>query len=89
MNENNERGKYWCVCLDSRTIKTIYKDELYIPSKALAIALSEEWESQNEIIDLQRCFHLNRIMAQSVRATHDLSLIQHMHDEIMKILEND
>ncbi len=28
-------------------------------------------------------------MAQSVRATHDTSLISHMHDEIMKILEND
>jgi chaperone required for assembly of F1-ATPase len=40
------------VCLDNRTIKTIYKDELYIPSRALAVALSEEWESQDEIIDL-------------------------------------
>ena len=52
MNDKIERGKYWCVCLDSRTIKTIYKDELYIPSRALAVALSEEWESQVEIIDL-------------------------------------
>jgi len=36
---------YWGVSLDGRVIKTMYKDDLYVPSRALAIALAEEWAS--------------------------------------------
>ena len=37
--------KYWAVSLDGKIIKTIYKDDLLLPTKALAIALAEEWDS--------------------------------------------
>jgi len=37
--------KYWAVSLDGKVIKTIYKDDLLLPTKALAIALAEEWDS--------------------------------------------
>ena len=38
-------GPYWGIALDGRVIKTIYKDKLAIPSRALAVALAEEWEA--------------------------------------------
>ena len=66
----------------------MYKDDLFIPSRALAVALAEEWESQTDVIDL-RDFHMNNMLAKGVRAAHDLSLIQHMQSELQKILEND
>jgi chaperone required for assembly of F1-ATPase len=31
----------------------MYKDNLFIPSKALAVAIAEEWESQHENINLK------------------------------------
>lgn len=37
--------KYWSVTLDGRPTKTMYKDSLFIPSYALAVALAEEWEA--------------------------------------------
>ena len=77
MKSEQERGTYWSVSLDERTIKTMYKDALFVPSRALAVALAEEWESQGDTIDL-RDFHLNNMMAKVIRAAHDLSLIQHM-----------
>jgi len=51
-------GKYWAVALDGRILKTMYKDSMPIPSRALAVALAEEWESQKEKIDL-KSLHLN------------------------------
>lgn len=39
-------GPYWAVALDGRIIKTLYKDPMPIPSRALAVAVAEEWESQ-------------------------------------------
>ena len=36
---------YWAVSLDKRIIKSMYKDPMPIPSRALAVALAEEWES--------------------------------------------
>ena len=37
--------QYWSVSLDGKTMKTMYKDNLFIPTKALAVALAEEWDS--------------------------------------------
>ena len=45
-NLSMSHGPYWAVALDGRVIKTMYKDPMPIPSRALAIALAEEWESQ-------------------------------------------
>lgn len=88
LSESKERGAYWAISLDDRIIKTMYKDDLFIPSRALAVALAEEWESQADVIDL-RDFHMNNMLAKGIRAAHDLSLIQHMQSELQKILEND
>jgi chaperone required for assembly of F1-ATPase len=52
--------KYWAVTLDGKVTKTMYKDALLIPTKAMAVALAEEWESQKEHISL-KSLHLVRI----------------------------
>ena len=35
----------WAILLDGRPIKTMYKDSLKLPSRAIAVALAEEWEN--------------------------------------------
>ena len=45
-NLSMSHGPYWAVALDGRIIKTMYKDPMPIPSRALAVALAEEWDSQ-------------------------------------------
>lgn len=45
--------RYWAVTLDGKVTKTMYKDNLLIPSKAMAVALAEEWESQQDHINLK------------------------------------
>ena len=44
-NLSKSHDKYWAITLDGRVIKTFFKDQLAIPSRALAVALAEEWES--------------------------------------------
>ena len=44
-NLSRSHDQYWAVALDGRVVKTMYKDPLPIPSRALAVALAEEWES--------------------------------------------
>ena len=36
--------KYYAIALDGRVIKTMYKNPLPIPSRALAVAVAAEWE---------------------------------------------
>jgi chaperone required for assembly of F1-ATPase len=38
------KDKFYAITLDGRLMKSMYKDPLFIPSKALAIALAEEWD---------------------------------------------
>jgi len=68
--------------------KTFYKDVLPLPSRALAVALAEEWESQGEKIDM-KSMHLNTIMAKGIRAGHDHTLTKHFQEQLQLILEND
>ena len=58
-------------------MKTMYKDELFIPSRSLAVALAEEWQSQGDTIDLKE-FHLNTMYAKGVRTIHDITLVEFM-----------
>ncbi len=53
VNNLSLSDKYWAVTLDGKVTKTMYKDNLLIPSKAMAVALAEEWESQQEHINLK------------------------------------
>lgn len=55
----------------------MYKDPMPIPSRALAVAIAEEWESQDAKIDL-KTLHLNQFLTRAIRASHDPSLATHM-----------
>lgn len=44
-NLSLSHDKYYAITLDGRVAKTFYKDQLAIPSRALAIALAEEWDA--------------------------------------------
>lgn len=48
--------KYYAVTLDGKVTKTMFKDPLLIPTKALAVALAEEWEAQQESINLKSLY---------------------------------
>jgi ATP12 chaperone protein len=52
-NLSKSHGSYWAVTLDGKVTKTMYKDNLLIPCKAMAVALAEEWDSQHESINLK------------------------------------
>ena len=49
----SKSDKYWAVTLDGKVTKTMYKDDLLLPTRALAVALAEEWEQQQESINLK------------------------------------
>jgi chaperone required for assembly of F1-ATPase len=44
-NISLSHDKYYAVTLDGKVIKTLYKDNLLLPTRAVAVALAEEWES--------------------------------------------
>ena len=88
MSRVSKDTQYWAIKLDKRVIKTMYKEELYIPSRALAVALAQEWDSQNEVIDLRQ-FHLNYVVAKAVHLTQDDTLVGNLQAELQRILEND
>ena len=62
--------RYWAVTLDGKPTKTMYKDNLLIPSRALAVALAEEWEAQKDFLDL-KSLHLVSIITS---CTNSLSI---------------
>ena len=80
--------KYWAVTLDGKPTKTMFKDNLFIPTKALAVALAEEWDSQHESINL-KSLHINNFLAKTIRAQNDPIISDYMKDELFAILEND
>lgn len=58
----SQSDTYWTVTLDGKSTKTMFKDTLLIPTKALAIALAEEWEMQHENINLRSLHLVNLII---------------------------
>ena len=74
--------------LDGRVTKTLYQDVLPLPSRALAVAMAEEWAAQGDVIDM-KTLKLNTIMAKAVRAHKDPSLVQYMRHQLHTILSND
>ncbi len=74
--------------LDGRLTKTVYKDDLLIPSRSLAVAIAEEWDMQGEKIDLKD-LKLNHMLAKAVRASNDEVLLKYMKTTIQNTLEND
>jgi chaperone required for assembly of F1-ATPase len=76
------------VTLDGRLTKTVYKDDLLIPSRSLAVAIAEEWDMQGEKIDLKD-LKLNHMLAKAVRASNDEVLLKYMKTTIQNTLEND
>ena len=51
----------------------MYKDPLLIPTKAMAVALAEEWDMQQDGIEL-KSLHLNNFLAKCIRAANDDAL---------------
>jgi chaperone required for assembly of F1-ATPase len=49
----------------------MFKDALLLPSRALAVALAEEWEAQQDVLDVKK-LHLNSMVSKGVRSMHDL-----------------
>ena len=88
LSKRNHDGKFWAVQLDTRVIKTLYKDDMMIPSYALALAIADEWEAQLDTIDL-RLMHVNNMVAKSFKMFHDETLEAYKKKEILKIIEND
>jgi len=73
--------KYYAVTLDGRVVKTFYKDVMALPSRALAVAVAEEWESQHEKIDV-RHMHLTTTLTRGIRVQEDPELSEYMKTEI-------
>lgn len=59
-----------------------------LPSRSLAVAVAEEWESQHEKIDV-RHMHLTTTLTRGIRVQEDPELADYMRIEIQKFLEND
>ena len=87
-NLSKSHGPYYGIALDGRPIKTIYKDKLIIPSRALAVALCEEWEAQEERFDI-KSLYMNQMIAKGIRAENDPTLAQYFREQIQVTLEND
>jgi chaperone required for assembly of F1-ATPase len=87
-NLHMSHDRYYAVTLDGRVTKTLYQDPLLLPSRALAVAIAEEWDSQKEKIDVQT-LKLSQMMAKAVRTSLDPSLKAHMQKELLTILSND
>ena len=66
----------------------MYKDQLLIPSKALAEQMAEEWDKQPATMDIKQ-LHLNNMFAKATRSLNDHALVITMQDEAQSILEND
>ena len=66
-----ENEDYWAVTLDDKVTNTMFKDAQLLPSRALALAMAQEWEAQMDILDL-KSLHLNSMVAKGIRAMHDL-----------------
>jgi chaperone required for assembly of F1-ATPase len=64
LSKGNKR--YYAVTLDGVIAKTLFKDEMLIPTRSLAVAMAEEWEMQTNKIDL-RTLKLNSMFAKAAR----------------------
>jgi hypothetical protein len=62
----NNSSKYFQIYLDKHACKTLYKDEMLIPSYSLAVALAEEWASQPS-----NFFRLNNRKTEAHQSTVD------------------
>ena len=80
-NLSLSHDKYWAIALDGRVTKTFYKDILAVPSRAFAVALAEEWESQGEKIDL-KCMPLNQLLSKGIRVANDHALVTFMQEQV-------
>lgn len=68
--------KYWAVTLDGKPLKTMYKDNMLVPSRALAVVLAEEWEAQKEVLDLKSLHLVSLIKLMKCRIISWLSVLE-------------
>ncbi|CAI2376107.1 unnamed protein product [Moneuplotes crassus] len=80
--------QYYEIYLDRFSGKSLYKDEMLIPSYPLAIALAEEWAYQPAKPHYlnPRSMKLNTLMAQAIRTENDENLQKYLKKTITEIL---
>jgi len=76
-NLSQAHTQYWAVTLDGRVTKTLFKDDLLVPSRALAVALAEEWDMQEETVNL-KSLHINQMLSKAIRGAQDPSIATYM-----------
>lgn len=72
-------GEAFGIALDTRAVKTPLKTELIVPTRALASAIAEEWEAQEDEIN-----PLSMPFTRSANAAIDKVALQ--HDEVAELL---
>ena len=88
LSKRNFDKTFFGITLDGRPIKSLYKDDMVIPSYPLAIAVAEEWDANLHTIDL-RIMHTNTMLSKGFRVFKDEWIVNHMKDEIIKVFGND
>ncbi|MEQ9507224.1 MAG: ATP12 family protein [Hyphomonas sp.] len=79
-------GDAWTVALDGRTIKTPAREALALPTRGLAEALAEEWNAQEEHIDLL-ALHLTRLANVAIDRAPETR--EALADEVARYCETD
>jgi len=88
LSKRNQNKPFYGITLDGRPIKTLYKDDMVLPSYPLAVAVAEEWDANLHTIDL-RIMHTNTMLSKGFRVFMDEWIVNHMKDEIIKVFGND
>jgi chaperone required for assembly of F1-ATPase len=79
-------GDAWTVALDGRTIKTPAREPLALPTRGLADALVDEWNAQEEHIDLA-AMYLTRIANVAIDRAPEAR--DEMAEEVARFCETD
>jgi chaperone required for assembly of F1-ATPase len=76
------------VTLDGSVQKTLKKDDLLSPSKALADAIASEWDQQSDTLVVKNLL-LNKLMTSNMQLLSDPKEITLMRAAVYTHLEND
>jgi len=82
--ESGEGG--WSVLLDGRPVKTPALNRLMVPNEALGAAIAQEWDRQDEEVDVLN-MHLTRLVNVALDRTGEQR--PGMVDEVVKYCETD
>lgn len=78
----------WEICLDQRKLRTPAKAILRLPSKALALAIAQEWDAQREEIRMGK-MHLHGLAVTAQDNPNGLSKADLVRELVEKLLPAD